>query len=161
MLLREIREQPNAIRNTIEAESREVDRVAINLRRRRIHFLGMGSSYLASIYARYLLGEFTQKGAENHLASEFIHYPSQIASNDVVVALSQSGESIETVRAVQALKKKRNLVIGITNEPKSPLAALSDQVLLTHAGRKSERYEDIHFSIGASAQPRSLDRHPR
>ena len=96
----------------------------------------MGSSYVASLYASYLLAELTRSAAENHLASEFIHYPSTIAANEISIALSQSGESIETVKAVQLLKRKGNFVVGVTNDPKSTLAKLSDRVVLTHAGKE-------------------------
>ena len=136
MLLREIREQPGAIRNTIGAESHEIDQVARLLRGRRIHFIGMGSSYFASLYANYLLAELKHSAPVNHLASEFIHYPSTIPTNEITIALSQSGESVETVKAIQILKKKGNFVVGVTNEPHSALAKLSDRVLLTRAGRE-------------------------
>jgi len=135
-LLREIREQPGAIRNTIEVEIQEIDQVASLLRGRRIHFLGMGSSYFASLYASYLLAELMLGAPVNHLASEFIHYPSFIQANEISVALSQSGESIETVKAIQMLKRKGNFVVAVTNEPKSTLAKLSDRVLLTHADKE-------------------------
>jgi len=137
ILLRELREQPNAIRVTIDAESHEVDQIAYLLKRRRINFLGMGSSYFASLYASYLLAELTHSAAVNHLASEYVHYPSTISASEISVALSQSGESIETVKAVRLLKKKGNFVVGVTNEPKSTLAKLSDRVVLTHAGKES------------------------
>jgi glucosamine--fructose-6-phosphate aminotransferase (isomerizing) len=136
VLLREIREQPGAIRNTIGAESHEIDQIAHLLQRRRIHFIGMGSSYFASIYANYLLAEQIRSAPVNHLASEFIHYPSTIPTHEISLALSQSGESIETVKAVQILKKKSNFVIVVTNEPRSTLARLSDRVLLTHAEKE-------------------------
>jgi len=136
ILLREMFEQPHAIRHTIDLESNEIDQVANCFRKRRIHFMGMGSSYFASLYASYLLADLTHNAAANHLASEFVHYPSTIAASEISVALSQSGESIETVEAVRLLKKKGNFVVGVTNEPKSTLAKLSDRVVLTHAGRE-------------------------
>jgi glucosamine--fructose-6-phosphate aminotransferase (isomerizing) len=136
VLLRELREQPNAVRETIDAERDELDQISRLLKGRRIHFLGMGSSYFASLYASYLLADLTHSAAMNHVASEFAHYPSTIAANEVSVALSQSGESIETIKAVRLLKKKGNLVVGVTNEPKSTLARLSDRVALTHAGKE-------------------------
>ena len=136
ILLREIREQPRAIRNTIGAESHEIDQVARLLRGRRIHFIGMGSSYFASLYANYLLAELVHIAPVNHLASEFIHYPITIPANEASLALSQSGESIETVKAIQTLKKKGNFVVAVTNESRSTLAKLSDRVLLTHADKE-------------------------
>ena len=136
VLLREIFEQPGAIRNTIRAETHEIDQVARLLRSRRIHFIGMGSSYFASVYANYLFAELIHSTPVNHLASEFIHYPSMIPANEIIVALSQSGESIETVKAIQIVKKKGNFVVAVTNEPRSTLARLSDRVLLTHAEKE-------------------------
>jgi glucosamine--fructose-6-phosphate aminotransferase (isomerizing) len=136
ILLQEIREQPRAILDTIELESQEIRRVSSHLRGRRIRFLGMGSSYYASVYAKYLLQDLAQADVEAWTASEFVHYPSAVSSKDVVVTVSQSGESIETVRAVQLLKKARIRVLGITNQPESTLAKLSDTLLLTHAGKE-------------------------
>ena len=96
----------------------------------------MGSSYFVSLYAKYLFQELAQKRVESHLASEFIHYPPTIKSDDAFVAISQSGDSIETVKAVQLLKRKHALVLGITNNPKSSVAKLCNHVLLTHAGEE-------------------------
>jgi len=134
LLFRELSEQADAIRRTVSNEKDEADRVARLLGRRRIHFLGMGSSYFASLYGSYLLANLTHATAMTHLASEFVHYPSTIGAKEVCLALSQSGESIETVNTVRLLRRKRNLVIGVTNDPRSTLAKLSDHVLLTHAG---------------------------
>jgi len=134
ILLQELREQPNAVRDTIDAERLNVDQVARSLGRKRIHFLGMGSSYFASLYANYLFAGWPHIHAASHIASEFIHYPSVIAPNEICIALSQSGESIETVDAARLLKKKGLFVLGVTNQPKSALARLSDHVVLTHAG---------------------------
>jgi glucosamine--fructose-6-phosphate aminotransferase (isomerizing) len=133
-LLREIREQPAAILDTLKAERGGIPRAAKFLGRRSVHFLGMGSSYCASLYAQYLFQELAQRRTEVHVASEFIHYPPRLASSDVFVAISQSGESVETVRAVEFLKRRHVHVLGMTNDAKSKLAALSDQTLLTHAG---------------------------
>jgi glucosamine--fructose-6-phosphate aminotransferase (isomerizing) len=142
VLLRELREQPNAVRETIDAESHELDQIARLLKRRRIRFFGMGSSYFVSLYASYLLSELTDNAAVNHLASEFVHYPSAIGASEASVAVSQSGESIETVKAVRLLKKKGNFVVAVTNEPESTLARLSDRVVLTHAGKDSANEPD-------------------
>ena len=135
--MQELRDQPNAIRKTIDAELGEVDTIARYLGRRRINLFGMGSSYFASLYASYLLSDFTRSSAANHLASEFIHYPSTIPTREVCIALSQSGESVETVKAVRLLKKKGNFVLGVTNEPGSTLARLADRIILTHAGKET------------------------
>jgi len=133
VLLREIREQPKAILDSLEQEKLEIERTSNLLIHRRIRFLGMGSSYFASIYAKYLLQDLGLIDAEAWPASEFIHYPSPVHQRDILVIVSQSGESIETVKAVRSLKK-RCFILGVTNNPKSTLAKLSSHLLLTHAG---------------------------
>jgi len=134
ILLQELREQPKAVRDTIDAERLKLDHAARLLGRKRIHFLGMGSSYFASLYANYLFAGLPHIQATSHIASEFIHYPSVIAPNEICIALSQSGESIETVNAARLLKTRRLFILGVTNQPKSALARVSDHVILTHAG---------------------------
>lgn len=136
VLLHEIREQPNAIRDTLFMERRQISHTANALGRRHLHFLGMGSSYLASLYAKYLLQELAQRRVETHLASEFIHYPPALERSDVFVAISQSGESIETVKAAEFLKRRHVPILGITNDSRSKLAKLSNQLLITHAGKE-------------------------
>ena len=136
LLFRELSEQADAIRRTISSEKDETNRVARLLGKRRIHFLGMGSSYFASLYGSYMFANMTHGTAMTHLASEFVHYPSAIGAKEACLALSQSGESIETVNTVRLLRRKRNFVIGVTNDPRSTLAKLSDHVLLTHSGNE-------------------------
>jgi glutamine---fructose-6-phosphate transaminase (isomerizing) len=135
-LFRELQDQPSVVRKIVDGERDELDRIARLLGRRRIHFLGMGSSYFASLYGNYLLAKLAHRTAQTHPASEFVHYPSAIPASEICVALSQSGESVETVKAVRLLKKKGNFVVGVTNEPKSPLARVSDRVVLMHAGKE-------------------------
>jgi glucosamine--fructose-6-phosphate aminotransferase (isomerizing) len=137
ILLRELREQPSAVRDTIDEERFKVQQIARLLERKRIHFFGMGSSYFASLYASYLFADLTRSPVTNHLASEFLHYPSVISPREISVALSQSGESIETVEAVRLLRRRGNFVVGVTNEPRSALARLSNRIILTHAGKES------------------------
>jgi glucosamine--fructose-6-phosphate aminotransferase (isomerizing) len=134
-LLKEIREQPNAILETLAQESKAIERAAEALSR-DVCFLGMGSSYCASLYAKYLLQEISHIDVRVEFSSEFLHYPPHIHSRGIFLAISQSGESVETVKAVRLLKRKHVTVIGVTNQPNSSLAALSDRLLLTHAGEE-------------------------
>jgi len=134
-LLREIREQPSAIMKTLAKEDNEIEHAAKVLPR-TVRFLGMGSSYYASLYAKYLLEEFVQMDVRVDLSSEFLHYPPHVRRGEAFVAISQSGESVETVKAVRILRKKHASVTGVTNRPESTLAALGHRVLLTHAGEE-------------------------
>jgi glucosamine--fructose-6-phosphate aminotransferase (isomerizing) len=134
-LLKEIREQPAAILETLTKESGEIERAAKALPR-SLCFLGMGSSYYASLYAKYLLQEVAHIDARVELSSEFLHYPPHVRRGQVFVAVSQSGESVETVKVVRFLKKKHAPVMAVTNRADSNLAALSQRNLLTHAGEE-------------------------
>jgi len=136
VLFRELQGQPDAVRRAIHLERSNIDGVARLVRRRRIHFFGMGSSYFASLYATYLVAQFTANEAVASLASEFVHYPSAISPHDVSMVVSQSGESVETVGAARLLKRRGSLLIGVTNDVKSQLAKLSDHVVLLHAGEE-------------------------
>jgi glucosamine--fructose-6-phosphate aminotransferase (isomerizing) len=134
-LLKEIREQPSAIMETLAQEEHEIERAA-KVFPRSVRFLGMGSSYYASLYAKYLLEEYAHMDVPVDLSSEFLHYPPHVRRGEAFVVISQSGESVETVKVVRFLRKKHASVTGVTNRPESSLAALADKVLLTHAGEE-------------------------
>lgn len=102
---------------------------------RPLIFLGMGSSNYAPIILR---SRFSQAKIPFHIleAGEFVHYEDSVPSNAWVLAISQSGESLETRVAAEGLKGKVGRMIAITNERESSLAKLADTTLLLHAGKE-------------------------
>jgi glucosamine--fructose-6-phosphate aminotransferase (isomerizing) len=133
-LLEEIYEQPDALLNTLKGCSEDLK----FLRERKdipkkIIFMGMGSSYFASIYAEYLFSNFLTFHVDSLLASQQLYYPRPIDRESLVVAISQSGESIETVNAAIKLKEKGVEIWCITNSPESTLAKISDVPMLIYA----------------------------
>lgn len=101
---------------------------------RMLVFLGMGSSNFAPVILR---SRFSRAQIPFQIleAGEFVHYEmGSVPSDAWVVAISQSGESLETRVAVEQLRGKVERIIVITNERDSSLAALADTVLLLHAG---------------------------
>lgn len=120
---------------TVTQENNEVDRVA-KFVTGNTRFLGMGSSYFASLYAKYLLQETTHASVEVGLSSEFLHYPTSVRRGQVFFLVSQSGESVETVKAAILLRHKHAKIIAVTNQPESSLAAASHMTLLMHAGQE-------------------------
>lgn len=96
----------------------------------------MGSSYFASLYVKYLLQKVAHIDVEVGLSSEFLHYPTSVQSGQVFFLISQSGESVETVKAARFLRRKDATVIAITNQPESSLATASHMTLLMHAGEE-------------------------
>lgn len=134
-LLLEIRQQPEAIIETVKQKNAEFESVSKFVRNGTC-FLGMGSSFYASLYAKYLLREISHIDVAVEPSSEFLHYPPKIRRGQVFVLISQSGESVETVKVAQFLKRQQATIIGVTNQPESSLAKLSRRTLLTHAGEE-------------------------
>ena len=120
---------------TVMQENQEIDRVS-KFVTGNTRFLGMGSSYFASLYAKYLLQEVAHVDVEVGLSSEFLHYPTSVRSAQVFFVVSQSGESIETVKTAHFLRHKHAKIVAVTNQPESSLAAVSDMTLLMHAGEE-------------------------
>ena len=131
----EIRQQPKAILETLAKENNAIEQCA-SFVRNKIDFLGMGSSYYASLYSKYLLREVAHCDIGVELSSEFLHYPLNVRRGQVFVVVSQSGESVETVKAARLLRRRHAIILGVTNQPESSLAALSHATLLTHAGEE-------------------------
>jgi len=136
-LLKEIYEQPLAIKDTIEKGMDKLDElISIEHGEGPIIFLGMGSSYFASLYAKSLFSGQRGVCCDAVLASEYLYYPRNFDNKSLIIAISQSGESIETVKAVKKMRSKRLRVWALTNSPGSTLAELANGVLLTYAGEE-------------------------
>jgi glucosamine--fructose-6-phosphate aminotransferase (isomerizing) len=135
--LKEIYEQPDAVQETV---NRNLEKIKIlsdeKLKNTRILFLGMGSSYFASIYAKYILSKIPSIHINAISASEFLHYPFYIEHDSLIFPISQSGESAETVKVAKNLRKRGFEIFCITNSKDSSLSKLSDETLLTYAGEE-------------------------
>jgi len=143
-MLKEIYEQPDAIRNTLlgraDAATGGIDLPELDVawsldEIRRIQFLGCGTSWHAGLVGKYLVEAWTGIAASSEIASEF-RAPSTLLDEDRVlsVPVSQSGETADTLRALQSARFTGAPAIGVCNVAGSSLARLSDSVLLTRAG---------------------------
>jgi glucosamine--fructose-6-phosphate aminotransferase (isomerizing) len=136
-LLKEIYDQPKAINDTLEDCLGNIKSlIDQGPFPKKVVFLGMGSSYTSSLYAKYLFSELPEVDVDAVSASDQLYYPKPIDSKSLVIAVSQSGESIETVKVVKELRKKGVKIWSITNSAKSTLAEISDGTLLTHASEE-------------------------
>src|SRR5262249_6936894 len=100
----------------------------------RIVLVAFGPSYHAAIAGRVMLERLTGLPAEVDLGSEFRYRDAVVGPDTLIVALSQSGETADTLGAVKAARIKGAPIIGITNVVGSALARESTGVLYTHAG---------------------------
>ena len=143
-MLKEIHEQPQAVADTMrgrvvletgsvtlpEAEltSELVDRL------KRIYLISCGTSYHAALIGRSMIERLTGLGAEADLASEFRYRDAALGPETLVVAISQSGETADTLGAVKAARRRGAPILAITNVVGSALAREADGVIYTHAG---------------------------
>jgi glutamine---fructose-6-phosphate transaminase (isomerizing) len=141
-MLKEIAEQPAAVSDTLlghfvdgrivldeqrlsDQELREVDKVFV---------VACGTAYHSGLLAKYAIEHWTRLPVEVELASEFRYRDPVLDSSTLVVAISQSGETADTLEAVRHAKKQKAKVLAICNTNGSQIPRESDAVLYTRAG---------------------------
>jgi glucosamine--fructose-6-phosphate aminotransferase (isomerizing) len=141
-MLKEIHEQPDAIAETIGERlyHGELQLDGLNLSDEqitnlsRVVILACGTSYHAGLIGRYLLEEWARLPAESDIASEWRYRRPVIDDRTLVVAISQSGETIDTLAAMKEARLRGGHVLAITNLVGSQMTRDCDSVLYTRAG---------------------------
>lgn len=143
-MLKEIHEQPNTIidciRGRINQETAEVKLSGVELNKDkflqagRIIFVACGTSWHASLIGEHLIENLCRIPVEVEYASEFRYRNPIIRSNDVVIAVSQSGETADTLAAVELARKAGAFVYGICNAVGSSIARATDSGTYIHVG---------------------------
>ena len=143
-MLKEIHEQPKALRDTIQArikpDSFEVHFDELNLTEEeifnidRIVFTACGTSWHAGLVGEYLMEEFVKVPSEVEYAAELRYRHPVMNDKTLVIAISQSGETADTLGAVWEAKSRNAKVISICNVVGSSIARESHGVIYTHAG---------------------------
>jgi glucosamine--fructose-6-phosphate aminotransferase (isomerizing) len=140
-MLKEIHEQPRAVADTLtgrvdlERDDVTLDGVDLDVSKiKRVVFVACGTSYHASLVGEFLVEALARLPVEVDLASEFRYRDPIIGPGDLVVAVSQSGETLDTMEAVREAKKKGATVLAISNVLESSIPRLSDHAFYTHAG---------------------------
>jgi glucosamine--fructose-6-phosphate aminotransferase (isomerizing) len=143
-MLKEIFEQPKTISDTYRGRIRPnqndinlgglIDVFPQIVSANRIIIIGCGTSWHAALVAEYLIEEYARVPVEVEYASEFRYRKPIINKGDVVIAISQSGETADTLAALKMAKEKGALIIGICNVVGSSIARETDAGVYTHAG---------------------------
>ncbi len=141
-MLKEILEQPQAIADTIGERlyHGELQLDGLNLCEEQIRglsrvvILACGTAYHAGLIGRYLLEEWARLPAESDIASEWRYRRPVIDANTLVVAISQSGETIDTLAAMKEARDHGAHVLAVTNIMGSQITRDADSVLYTRAG---------------------------
>ncbi len=143
-MLKEIFEQPRSILDTIRGriipDNKEVhlgglyDQIDKLINAKRIIIIGCGTSWHAGMVGEYLIEEFARVPVEVEYASEFRYRNPIINADDVIIAISQSGETADTLAAIELAKKAGAMVLGICNVVGSSIPRNTDGGVYTHAG---------------------------
>lgn len=143
-MLKEIYEQPLAVRNTLEGRLND-DRVAIDAFGdsaqqifkdvKHVQIIACGTSYHSGMVARYWLEQFAGVSCNVEIASEFRYRQSFVHENSLLVTISQSGETADTLAALRLAKEQGYMgSMTICNVPGSSLVRESDLAFMTKAG---------------------------
>ncbi len=143
-MLKEIMEGPEVLRNTIRgrlivqdglAKLGGLESVAETLRSvERIIIVACGTAYYAGLVGEYMLEEYAGIPVEVEVASEFRYRKPVIDSHTILLAISQSGETADTLEAIREGKRKGALALGIVNAIGSTIARETDAGIYNHAG---------------------------
>lgn len=143
-MLKEIYEQPQAIKDTFRGRMLvkegiiKMAGVDDNIEKfknaRRIIIIACGTSWHAGLVAEYIFEEFARVPVEVEYASEFRYRNPVVFKDDVVIAISQSGETADTMAAIKLAKKQGAFVFGICNVVGSSISRITDAGAYTHAG---------------------------
>src|SRR3990172_7413473 len=143
-MLKEIHEQPRALADTfrgrISLREGEVSLEGVHLKAgevkqiKRIYLVACGTAWHAALVGKFMLEELAGIPAEADYGSEFRYRAPLIDSRSLLLLISQSGETLDTLAAIEMAREKKARVLSICNVVDSSIARKSDGVLYTHAG---------------------------
>lgn len=143
-MLKEIHEQPDAIRNTLSEIIKENKIIFKNFKYTEdeiknitnVKFIACGSAYHAGKVGAYVTEKFFRRNCEAYIASEFRYSEPYLDENTLVVIISQSGETADTLAALRIAKESGAKTVSIVNVENSTIAQESDCVIMTRAGKE-------------------------
>ena len=141
-MLKEIHEQPKAVQDTVGAyvKDGQIDLSEVGLTcemlagLERIYIVACGSAYHVGMVAKYVMEDLADIPVEVDLASEFRYRNPKLMKDSLVIVVSQSGETADSLAALRLAKEKGVPVLGIVNVVGSSIARESDFILYTYAG---------------------------
>lgn len=141
-MFKEIMEQPKTIRDTISPRIRDgkivLDDIKLTEKEiksyKKIFIVACGSAYHAAFVGKYVIEKLAGISVEAMLASEFRYCDPLVDQGCLVIAISQSGETADSLAAVREAKKRGARILSIVNVVGSSIASASDDVLYTWAG---------------------------
>jgi glutamine---fructose-6-phosphate transaminase (isomerizing) len=142
-MLKEIHEQPDAVAETITDRLPSLDRVDLSeldispefvARMRRIVIVACGTSYHAGLVGRYAIEQWARVPVEMDVASEYRYREPVVDETDLVIGITQSGETADTLAAMRLARERGAKVLALTNVMGSQATRDADTVLYTRSG---------------------------
>ena len=143
-MLKEIHEQPDVVRNVLSGKLRAIDETVclkeVTLDREklkklnRIQIVACGTSLHAALVGKYIIEDFCGIAVDVEPSSEYIYRRTITDENTLVIGVSQSGETADTITAVRLAKKKGSHILIVTNRPDSTMAREADSLVPVNAG---------------------------
>ncbi len=137
---KEIFEQPRTIKDTIlgridvEKKLPNLEEITYPSDPKKIFIVACGTSYHAGLVGKYWIEQMARIPVEVDIASEFRYRDPIVGNGDIIIPISQSGETADTLVATRIAREKGAFVLSICNVMESSLTRISDAVLYTHAG---------------------------
>ncbi|MDP3994732.1 MAG: glutamine--fructose-6-phosphate transaminase (isomerizing) [bacterium] len=134
-LLKEIYEQPGVIMRVADNNIKDIKK-AVSLIKNAFgtYFSACGTAAYSGIAATYMFSEIAGKHVNFSMGSEFTFFEDFLVEKSLLIAASQSGETMDTLEAVRAAKKHKSKVLALVNVPHSSLARIADYTVLLNAG---------------------------
>ncbi len=137
-MLKEIYEQPKAVKNTVLEQLSKGTPIPAEVLKKinKIYIVACGTAYHSAIAGKYIIEKLAGISTETDVASEFRYKNPIINNKTLVVAVTQSGETADTLGAVKLARQKGAKVLAITNVEGSTVTRLADFTVYTNAGRE-------------------------
>lgn len=143
-MLKEIHEQPDVVRNVLSGKLRAMDEnITLNevtldketlKSLNRIQIVACGTSLHAAMIGKYIIEDFCGIAVDVEPSSEYIYRKTITDKNTLVIGVSQSGETADTITAVRQAKKRGSHILIVTNRPDSTMAREADSLVPVNAG---------------------------
>lgn len=134
-MIKEIHEQPQIITNIVNTQKNSIEHIAKLIKNSYgSYFIGCGTAYYAALTGAYLFAKIANRHINDSVGSEFSYFSNFLNNKSLVIAISQSGETIDIISSLKKVRSKKSKIISITNGLGSTLYRMSDYKILLNAG---------------------------
>jgi glucosamine--fructose-6-phosphate aminotransferase (isomerizing) len=134
-MLKEIHEQPNSLADYIRIKQPSLNKITEKIHNaEKIFLLAAGTAHYSTLTGEHLIRKYAKKPCISIIASEYESVNSLIDENSIVLPVSQSGETMDTIMAIKSAKEKGASILSVVNVIGSTITRYSDEVLYLYAG---------------------------